>query len=416
MGREGLPWLVVGLAVLLSGGVAAAQEEEAAGGVVGDQEESAGAADSVDAAAPELHVGGALRFNYFVKSWEGEEANRDRFGDLAFDTFRLNVDATWRGLRLSAEYRFYPGYQMLHHGYVGYAFSEDVTLDLGVIRVPFGILPYASHNWFFDLGYYVGLEDDYDLGLLAAFPLGPLDVRVAVYKNDEGSYSGGSVDSARYSYDLVRTTADELGYAGLTEARTDEETNQLDVRVALLLEHSAEASTELGLSGEIGRLTNDTSDTPGLHWAAAAHVAGSYGPVNLQLEAAYYRVEPELAPGQDDRFVVMGAYDAPYLVAAEALLLAANLAYTFPVVWGPLESITVYNDFSALLKAESSYEDTLMNVTGALFAAGPVYMYFDAAGGRNMPWLGGGYGTGLAQGDPNADWEYRFNVNVGWYF
>ena len=47
-----------------------------------------------DESPSKLKVGGALRFNYFLKSWEGEEANRERGGDFAFDTFRLNVDAS----------------------------------------------------------------------------------------------------------------------------------------------------------------------------------------------------------------------------------------------------------------------------------------------------------------------------------
>jgi hypothetical protein len=154
-------WSVVSVAVLLWSGLAVAQQDEEA---ELDEVDEQVDGDEEEAPPPELHVGGALRFSYFVKSWEGQEGNRDRLGDLAFDTFRLNVDASWNGLRLSGEYRFYPGYQMLHHGYVGYLFSDEVALDLGVTRVPFGILPYASHNWFFDLSYYVGLEDDYDLG------------------------------------------------------------------------------------------------------------------------------------------------------------------------------------------------------------------------------------------------------------
>lgn len=408
-----LRWSVASLAALLWSGLAVAQQDQEAELEAADEQVDG---DDEEAPPPELHVGGALRFNYFVKSWEGQEGNRDRLGDLAFDTFRLNVDASWNGLRLSGEYRFYPGYQMLHHGYVGYLFSDEVALDLGVTRVPFGILPYASHNWFFDLSYYVGLEDDYDLGLLASFPLGPLDAQLAFYKMDEGSYTGGSIDSARYSYDIVMTNPDELGYAGLTEERTDEETDQANLRVVLPLEHSPAASTELGLSGQVGRLYDNTTAEHGYHWAGAAHVNGTYGPINLMLEFAYYAIEPELPDGQDDRFVPMGAYDAPYKVASEGMLLLANLAYTVPVAWGPIQSLTFYNDFSALLKAESDFEDTLMNVTGVLIAAGPVYIYLDAAGGVNMPWLGPNYGAALAEGDPDAEWELRTNLNVGWYF
>ena len=61
---------------------------------------------SASSGGPAVKFGGALRFNYFIKSWEGEEDNRDRFGDIAFDTFRVNVDGSWGIWRMAAEYRF----------------------------------------------------------------------------------------------------------------------------------------------------------------------------------------------------------------------------------------------------------------------------------------------------------------------
>ena len=70
-----------------------------------------------DPTGDSFHLGGALRFNGFYKSWVGEEANRNRGGDFAFDTARVNVDGSRKGVDLSLEYRFYSGYNMLHHGY-----------------------------------------------------------------------------------------------------------------------------------------------------------------------------------------------------------------------------------------------------------------------------------------------------------
>ena len=71
----------------------------------------------------------------------------------------------------SFEYRYYRDkhadghdYFVLHDAWIGARISE-YQLQAGVTKVPFGILPYASHNWFFQLGYYVGLEDDCDLGV-----------------------------------------------------------------------------------------------------------------------------------------------------------------------------------------------------------------------------------------------------------
>ena len=108
-------------------------------------------AESPAAKLYDLRLGGALRFNGFHKSWAGEDANRDKFGDFDFDTFRMNVDGSYQGLDVSAEYRLYSGYNMLHHGYVAHTFANQTEIQVGVSRNPFGLLPYASHNWFFDI-------------------------------------------------------------------------------------------------------------------------------------------------------------------------------------------------------------------------------------------------------------------------
>ena len=361
-----------------------------------------------------LLVGGALRFNAFHKSWD--EVNRDKSGDLDFDTFRVNVDGSHRGVDVSLEYRFYSGYNMLHHGYFGYTFDNETEVQVGVTRKPFGLLPYASHNWFFDISYYLGMEDDYDAGVKVLLPSDKLDLQFAFYKNDEGHYTGDSIDSARYSYDVVRTDETELGYAGVDDARTNEETNQFNARAAYTLTHRDDARTEIGFSGEWGELYNSTTKDTGDHWAAAVHVNGHYGRVNVMFEAIAYGFRPENPEGQDDAFIVMGAYDAPYKVAAKGDIGLLNVSYTLPIEHKALESITFYNDYSVVKKRDSSFEDTQQNVTGMLLSVGKLFTYVDFAFGKNHPWIGPNYGAALAEGDPAADWELRFNINMGYYF
>jgi len=385
------------------------EESEEAGGREGDPPPA-----DEEPQKPELHVGGALRINAFYKSWDQE--NKDLGGDLAFDTFRINVDGAYKGIGVSAEYRFYQGYNMLHHGYVDYTFENSTKLLVGVSRVPFGLLPYASHNWFFNITYYLGLEDDYDAGVQVILPGDNLDLAFAFYKTDEGSYTGDSIDSARYSYDVVHTDENELGYAGVLGPRTNTEVNQLNARATYTLGHGGESSTEIGVSAMYGGLYNSTSTETGRHWAGALHLNGNYGRFNVMLEALQYGFEPENPAGQDDRFIVKGAYDAPYKVASEGSIYMANIAYTLPVKGGPLDSITFYNDFSYLRKSEDSFTDSAQNVLGALVAAGKLYTYIDAAFGKNHPWIGPDYGRALAEGDPDAGWELRFNINIGYYF
>jgi hypothetical protein len=368
--------------------------------------------DEQEPTSLELDFNLAFRVNFFRKSWETGSAE----SGSDWDTVMLGLDASHGQFFTSSQYRFYDGYNMLHHGYVGYRFDDTSELQVGVTKKPFGLLPFASHNYFFNLTYYVGMEDDYDLGAKLILDRKPFDLRLAYYLRDEGSYDGDSIDSARYSYDIVETDAGELGAAGVSTRRDNQERNQLNARLAYTIEHEGVGSTEIGCSGEWGQIRNDTTDRNGYHWAAAAHLNGNYDRFNLQLQAAYFRNRPENPPGQDDRFVVRGAYDAPYKVAAEGWLFVANLAYRLPLEGPPLDAITFYADYAYLLKSEDAFSDSQQFVVGASVEAGPALIYIDLAFGKDHPWLGPDYSTALAEGGPDADWELRFNVNVGFYF
>ena len=116
--------------------------------------------------SPEVDIGGALRFNYNLSSWKPEQKNRG--GDFGYDMFRINAVAAFRGVYVNAEFRHYSeafGGGMLKQGWFGYKLNESEELQLGLTQVPFGIQQYNSHNWFFNLGYYMGLEDDHDMGI-----------------------------------------------------------------------------------------------------------------------------------------------------------------------------------------------------------------------------------------------------------
>jgi len=115
---------------------------------------------------PELHIGGALRFNYNLSSWK--EGQKKRGGDFGYDVFRVNAKAKYKGIKLNAEYRLYSegfGGGMLKQGWFGYDFTPENNLQIGLTQVPFGITQYNSHNWFFSINYYVGMEDDHDMGV-----------------------------------------------------------------------------------------------------------------------------------------------------------------------------------------------------------------------------------------------------------
>ncbi len=354
-----------------------------------------------------IKVGGALRINYGLTDWS--EASKDKGGDFAFDTFRLNLDGEVGRMILSAEYRWYPEYDFdtIHHGYLGYNFNDELQGQIGVHQVPFGIQPYASHNFWFSGAYYVGLEDDYDMGVKLLYEKGPWDLTLAFYKNGE---LGSSADAGRYSVDV--NPAASGGYAG-AQAAGNEETNQGNARAAYTFEHGELGSTEVGLSAEYGQLYNGTTGRFGDHWAGALHLVGNYGRWNLQLEGIAYGYDPQNPAGFDDDIITLGGYGYSWGAPAEATIGTANLAYTLPVNRGPIDSLTFYSDNTVIAPKKSRFATIWQNVVGVMVASGPVYTYIDVISGEEMIFLGGDM---VGASDASAGRNTRLNVNFGYYF
>ena len=358
---------------------------------------------------PTVNIGGALRFNYNYSTWK--DAQQKRGGDLGFDVFRLNAKAKYKGLKLDAEYRFYSegfGGAMLKQGWIAYDFSKTDELQFGLTQVPFGITKYNSNSWFFSLNYYVGLEDDHDMGLKYTHQGEKWDYSLAFFKNAE-DLGGTDVSNSRYSYD-VGSIKD-----GDNLILRNKEVNQLNGDLSYKI-NNTNAKHRLGVSAQYGGLYNIDTEEIGNHYALAAYYELKAGKFGVKTQIANYKYSPENPDGERDDVVAMTAYGAPYLVAAEASIYTLGLSYSIPLEWGPVSSVVIYNDFGYMDKAESSFENSMMNVTGAMFTAGNIYTYVDMAAGKNQPWLGSQWTGALAEGTPDADWEMRFNINVGYYF
>ncbi|MET0405537.1 MAG: hypothetical protein ABW123_24175 [Cystobacter sp.] len=360
---------------------------------------------------PSYELGGIVRFNYAYRSWQSPE-QRSRGGDLTFDTFTLRPRAQYKNLSLRADYRFASSFHFLRFGYLSYKVSDTWEFQAGLTPTPFGILPLPAFNWFDNLTFYVGLEDEADLGVKTLLKWGGLDLQLAFYKSDEGSFFGKSVDSSRYGFDLVRTNDSEVGGAG---NRTDRESSQGNVRLAYTFEHAPSFKTEVGASVMAGGVTNLELNRTGWRWAAAAHVNGQYGPVTVHLQAVSYAFHLAGPLTQDRRFVVMGAFDAAYKVASRAHLLIANISYMWPVARWPVDSVVCYNDHALMLKPEEGFSVSRQNVTGCHLAAGPIHVFAEVIAGLNHPFLGGDMNA-LAWGREDATWGFRPNLSVGYYF
>lgn len=341
-------------------------------------------------------IGGALRFNYSWKDFD--DPAQSKRGDIGLDIFRLNIDGQYENFLLSAEYRFYSFMDTIHHGWIGYEFDQYGQVQAGVTQVPFGLLPYASHSFWFGTTYYIGLEDDYDMGVKYINDIGAWNLQLALFKNAE---LGNVADLERYSYDPVTTGA----------AR-NEQANTFSGRLAYTFGKGGECSNELGLSGQWGELFNRDTDDSGDFWAAAAHLDSRCGRWNVQAELGRYQFNPRNPAGISNDSITFGAFAFAHEVAAQGYFGVANIAYNLPVRWPWLDVVTCYNDFSVLHKDNDRFNDSLLNTTGCAIGVGPIFTYIDLIRGRNALFLG----NGSLAGGGNREWETRININLGYYW
>lgn len=351
---------------------------------------------------PELKIGGALRFNYNLSSWK--EGQKDRGGDFGYDMFRVNVNGSYQGIYVDAEYRLYSrsfGGGFLKQGWLGYRFNEKEEIQVGLTQVPFGIQQYNSHNWFFNLTYYFGLEDDHDMGVKYIHIDDKFEYNLAFFKNAEELRFGGTseVSPDRYSYDVVGR---------------NKEVNQFNGK--LIYKFGDSIKNRLGTSVQYGGLYNLDTEKTGTHYGLALHYEMFYKNWNLKLQAMHIDHDPENLPGESREIIKMGAYGFPYEVASDFNIYTIAVSKSIPVELGPISNIQFYNDFGYQDKKVDSFEDSFMNVTGMLITAGQVYTYVDYAAGYNQSWLGGNFVDDFSTGNPDAKWEARFNINIGYYF
>jgi hypothetical protein len=349
---------------------------------------------------PNINIGGAVWINYANQGWLGSGQGKK---GLRLDNLRLSLDGDYDQFVMSAQYRWYNYSEAVHHMYMGYKFEEGNQLDIGISQVPFAILPFGSHNFWFLIPFFVGLEDDYDAGIKwHNETVDNWTFDLAFYINEE---YGDATNLDRYSVDVVRVGEQQ-----------NEERYQYNVRAAYDWKHSEKSHTEFGLSGRYGDLDNRTTGGRGDYWAAAIHANAFSGPWNFMLEYMSYEYNPENPVGVSNDLVLMANLGSTRLIAAKADIIVANFAYDFGAVGWKIDRLNCYNDFSYMDKDEDSFKNSYVNDTGCLVAMGPFWIWIDLIYGKNAWYLNDSEAdSGFGPGGTDK-WERRFNVNFEWYF
>jgi hypothetical protein len=202
------------------------------------------------------------------------------------------------------------------------------------------------------------------------------------------------------------------------------EQNQFNARAVYGFENVS-VPTDLGVSLQYGQLDGRRADN-GDQWAASVHMINRLYGFTLASQLTRYEIDidddNELGT---DKLIVMGAYDFAWPVATEAWIPAVSLSYKYDTTSIPwLDYVLPYIEYSSIVKDESEFNDSQLFILGAAWARGGWYIYSDLAfsdgnyfvgdQGDNFSNIFDGVGDFGANG--NDEWNYRFNINFGYYF
>jgi len=342
-----------------------------------------------------LELGGAVRVNYSYKEYD--EQSKETLGNVDFELFRLNVSSEIGQFKLFAQYRWYSEFSVPEYAYMSFNVTDNSELQLGLNKVPFGVLPYSSFGYWESILYHLGLEDDNDLGLKYSYvdPLWQIDL--GFYKNAELN----SANHARYSFDVV------------TDAEINEfnhETNQFNVRV-----QKSFGSASLGLSLQYGGLYNEQTLETGMHSAYAIHLTSSFDNWHFQFELGSYQYKPKNQLGQDENKVLIGAFQNAFYVASEADFYLFNISRDIETSFNVVDKMSCYNNFGVIKPKHHSAgvgNKTLQNLLGCTLNTDAITTYIELISGVNSSFVNGP-GVGLVD---DGSWSHRININVGYYF
>ena len=390
------------------------------------------AEDAEDKKSP-IKVGGAMRVNYAYGSYGTEEnphRRGEKIGDVDLEIFRLNADIKHDDISGRLEYRWYDGYSMIHTAWLGYNLGDLGTVKAGIVRAPFGPTAYGvSSSWFFDQHFYVGLADDMDLGITWSDTFGTLALDAGYFLTSEFQTDGTSIASSRYTYDIVpweeKADADGTVEWGAGENGYEEQ-HQINLRGI----YSIGKTADVGVSIQYGLLkaAEGMDDDGANHYALSAHMKNVFSDFTLFSQFSYYahNIAEETPWGTGD-LIPMGGYDFAWPIASTGLVPGLSLRYggidASGISW--VNSVTPYIEWSSIMKSVENFNNSTLITLGASWTVlGALYVYSDLALSNGNFFVGNDgdvydnilTGVGDFGANGNNSWNWRANLNFGYYF
>jgi len=359
-----------------------------------------------------LHGAIRARFDY--------DPDRD-IDKLGIDTVRLALQynsSSWiGGVRWRYYGKAYPynytkkfgDISFPEYAWVGYKFDDNRQLQAGLNQVPFGLQPLFGNTFTETLGYPLGFEDLYEVGVKYAEQRGDWNFQGGYYARP--AWQGKGTSKGGVTYSNVPSNADSY----VTDGSNNQERNTFALRVSKGMDIDGWAS-EVGVSGLTSTLENADTNANGRRYIAAGHIYSKKGPWTVQVLAARQVMSPR-NPGNDD-VVTFGGYDSTYNIAARGTLYTGDLSYDISGTYLKyINNLKLYGSYGEFQKSGREYKDTQRFITGISFYVGSsVWIATEWLFGKNDPYVGGSsYTQSLAVGGTNH-WENQLYMNIGYYF
>jgi hypothetical protein len=323
-------------------------------------------------------------------------------GEFQFDSFRL-----WAQTEItddffaSTQYRFYDGWRTIHHLFVGYTFDNSV-FKIGQTWVPFGIDWQTFDDWG-NIAYYVGLQDDYDLGFTWSPKYGNLSLDFGLFKNQQLS----SDSPERYDTDIY---SGDVGDGDII-TKQNSETNQINFRADYGIPISM-LTWSIGASVLYGQLYNSSIDELGSRLAYELHTEIRHNIFRFNLQGTFYDYQQKLPDGStidDYNFINVSSWNFAYEIPSKANIISSSAAVD---IIG--ERLTAHVNYSYLWGGTSDADSYILTAGLSTF-----WKSFDAFlevyHGKNDPQLSGntsGYGRNGNSFDTRVDLRLYYKLDI----
>ncbi|GAB3044403.1 hypothetical protein GCM10027155_06770 [Acinetobacter apis] len=356
-------------------------------------------------------VNGTVRTNYRDEHWDS-----DNNGKFLFDLARIDVKAEYKQFFFDGNYVLQDDRRAIEHAFIGAKLNSENTLTAGYVYKPFAIYPYPQNAWSFQIPFFLGYGDSVAPGI---------DWH---YFNQDYDFHAGffptmMTENLRFSPELGDYQKLANTIAATQSKQANSKRNQVNFRLArkFTLPYGKQ---EFGASASFAQLHNSITDDDGKYSAFAVHSINNYNQWKLQTSIIHYDYDPKNPTGVSSDSVLFQAngFNPAYLIASKATVYNASLSYKIPVSKTSipyLTSISIYDDYSIMVKDKKEWSDSQMNTFGVQFNALPFIVWVDLTYGKNIPSLGGKYNsTGYTSttSQLSNDWVYRTNINIGYYF